>query len=106
MRQLAWAFCVSAALALTCSGASFSQDIENGQRLSERWCSGCHATGTRPAKPNRAPSFATIAARQDVTADEIAAFLLLPHATMPNERLSRQDARDIAAFILKGRNEK
>jgi hypothetical protein len=43
-----------------------------------------------------------IAARHDVTADMIAAFLLLPHATMSNAWLTQQDARDIAVFIMEG----
>jgi cytochrome c len=30
----------------------------------------------------------------------IAAFLLLPHATMSNAWLTQQDARDIAAFMM------
>jgi hypothetical protein len=30
----------------------------------------------------------------------IASFLLMPHATMPNPPLSREDAKDIALFII------
>jgi hypothetical protein len=33
----------------------------------------------------------------------ITSFLLLPHATMPNLPLGRQDAADIAAFIMEMR---
>ena len=79
---------------------TFAQDIENGQRLSERLCAACHATGTKPTKFNRAPSFAAIATRPDVSPDMITSFLLLPHATMPNAPLSRNNAVDIAAFIM------
>jgi len=43
---------------------------------------------------------AAIAARQDVSSEMITSFLLLPHATMPNLPLGRQDAADIAAFIM------
>ena len=80
--------------------ATFAQDVANGLRLSERWCTECHPIGTTPGKYNRAPSFPSIAARETVTLDMIASFLLLPHATMPNLPLSRKDAQDIAAFII------
>jgi len=82
------------------SAAPFAQDIENGQRLSERLCAACHAIGTKPTKFHRAPSFAAIATRQDVSSDLITSFLLLPHATMPNAPMSRNNAMDIAAFIM------
>jgi len=75
---------------------ALAQDRENGRRLSERWCSECHAIDTF----RKAPSFAAIAAKPAVTTDMIASFLLLPHATMANLPLSRKDAQDIAAFII------
>ena len=79
---------------------AWGQDIANGRRLAERWCAACHATGTALTKFNRAQPLAAIAARQDISSDMITSFLLLPHATMPNLPLSRQDAADIAAFIM------
>jgi mono/diheme cytochrome c family protein len=79
-------------------GQAFAQDVDNGRRLSERWCSECHAIGSAPGKG--LPSFASIAARKNLTSDTIASFLLLPHATMPSPPLSRKDAQDIAAFIM------
>jgi mono/diheme cytochrome c family protein len=82
------------------SGAVFAQDVENGRRLSERWCSECHAIGPAPGKSSKALSFASIAARETVTSEMIASFLRLPHATMPNLPLTRNDAQDIAAFIM------
>jgi hypothetical protein len=94
---------LSLAIAITLLGeieTTSAQNVENGLRLSERWCSECHAIGPAPGKFHRAPSFATIAARETISSDMIASFLLLPHATMPNLPLSRKDARDIAAFII------
>ena len=64
--------------------ATLAQNAENGRRLSERWCSECHAIGSASDKLHRAPSFASIAARDAINADMIASFLLLPHTTMPN----------------------
>jgi mono/diheme cytochrome c family protein len=80
--------------------ATLAQNAANGRRLSERWCSECHAIGSTTDKLHRAPSFAAIAARDAINADMIASFLLLPHTTMPNPPLSRQDAMDIALFII------
>jgi mono/diheme cytochrome c family protein len=79
---------------------AWGQDIEHGRRLAERWCAACHATGTAPTRFHRAPPLAAIAARQDVSPEMITSFLLLPHATMPSLPVSRQDAADIAAFIM------
>jgi mono/diheme cytochrome c family protein len=80
--------------------ATYGQNAENGERLSKRWCSGCHAIGFAADKSHGIPSFAAIAAKETINADMIASFLLLPHATMPNLPLSRKDAEDIALFII------
>jgi mono/diheme cytochrome c family protein len=82
------------------ASAASAQDVENGRRLSERLCAACHAIGPAPAKFNRAPSLAAIAARQDISPEMITSFLLLPHATMPNAPMNRKNAGDIAAFIM------
>jgi mono/diheme cytochrome c family protein len=79
-------------------GEAAAQNAENGRRLSERWCSECHAI--EPAKPSKAMSMASIAAKETINAEMIASFLRLPHATMPNLPLSRSDTEDIAAFIM------
>jgi mono/diheme cytochrome c family protein len=81
------------------TGLAFAQDVDNGRRLSERWCSECHAIGPEPRKG--LPSFPSIAAKESLTSDMITSFLLLPHATMPSPPLSRKDAQDIVAFIMK-----
>jgi mono/diheme cytochrome c family protein len=98
MKQLLY---LAAALALSgAAGTASAANLENGQHLSERWCSECHSVGSSPGKLGQAQSFASIAARQAVTAEMIASFLRMPHATMPNVPLSRNDAQDIAAFIM------
>ena len=93
--------CVAMALAPFENAVCLAQNIENGQRLSERWCVGCHAVGAPTPKTSRIISFASIAERPGITSDMIASFLLMPHATMPNLPLSHNDAQDIAAFIMK-----
>ena len=89
---------ISVALALCGGGAAFAQNVENGRRVSERWCSECHAID--PGKSSRTIPFAAIAAKPGITSDMISSFLLMPHSTMPNLPLTRKDARDIAAFIM------
>jgi mono/diheme cytochrome c family protein len=94
-------FHLSVALILfTGTQTTFAQNAENGRRLSERWCSECHAINSAAANSHGVPSFAAIAARETINADMIASFLLLPHATMPNPPLTRKDAQDVAVFIL------
>lgn len=80
--------------------AAFAQNADNGRRLSERWCSECHALEATPGKAGRAQSFASIAAKETITFEMISSFLRLPHATMPNLPLTRKDTQDIAAFIM------
>lgn len=100
MKRCRQALHLSVALALFGSvGAASAQNVENGRRLSERWCAECHAIGPAPGK-SKARSFAAIAARETITAEMIASFLHLPHATMPNVPLRGNDAQDIAAFIM------
>jgi mono/diheme cytochrome c family protein len=84
-------------------GASLAQDLENGRRLSERWCVECHGIGTATSKPSRVIPFSAIAEKPGITSEMIASFLLMPHATMPNMPLSRKDAQDLAAFIMRMR---
>jgi len=60
MRNLAIHVCMALAL----SGenlAALAQDIDNGERIAQRWCVECHVIDNRTVKTNRAISFATIA---------------------------------------------
>ena len=99
MRTLAAHLSVALTL-LGGTGAAVAQDVDNGRRLSARWCSECHAIEPAEGKGGRTVSFAVIAGRPDITSDMIASFLRMPHSTMPNPPLSRQDAQDIAAYIM------
>jgi mono/diheme cytochrome c family protein len=104
MNRYPQVLCLAVALTLFGRvGTTFAQNVENGLRLSERWCSGCHAIGSAPENFKGMTSFASIANKETITSDMIASFLRLPHATMPNTPLSRRDAQDIAAFIMQMR---
>ena len=78
-----------------------AQDLDNGRRLAQRWYAECHAIDSAPRKFRRAMPFAAMAARDIATTEMLTAYLLLPHAAMPNFPLSRKDAGDLAALIMK-----
>jgi mono/diheme cytochrome c family protein len=97
MRSLTFHLCV---VLLFFGGVhrTFAQHNENGQWLAERWCSQCHDVGSASDKFHKAPSFASIAAKEIIDADKIAS--LVSHAPMPNPPLTPLQARDIAQYIL------
>ncbi len=78
-------------------------DAVRGERLSQRWCAGCHMVTADQAKASPdAPSFAALANDPGRTAEGIADFLTLPgttHSRMPDLQLSRVEILDIAAHI-------
>ena len=96
--RIALAYVAIALSALLTPAAA--QDLDHGRQLAERWCAECHAVGSKPTRFRRATPFVAIAAKDSVTMDTLTTFLLLPHATMLNVQLSRQDAVDLAAFII------
>jgi mono/diheme cytochrome c family protein len=100
MRNSIWCVVVAA---LFCSNqAAFAADADNGLRLAQRWCATCHIVSSTQSKGvDTAPSFASIAKRADFGADKLAFFLLDPHPKMPNMALSRSEAQDLAAYIVK-----
>ena len=77
-------------------------DADNGLSLAQRWCVSCHFVASEQSKGSDAtPSFASIAQSADFNAEKLAYFLLNPHPVMPNMSLSRDAARDIAAYIAR-----
>lgn len=81
---------------------TFAQDSENGRWLAERWCSQCHDVGSAPDKPHKAPSFASIAAKETFDKNKITS--LVSHAPMPNPPIPPLGLRDIAQYISELRN--
>ena len=82
-------------------GAAGAADPDNGQRLAERWCVGCHTISPnhKPAATTEAPPFSAIAHKPNFDAGALALFLLSPHPKMPDLGLSRNAAADLAVFI-------
>ncbi len=97
LRPIAYSLLVATALL---PRPGLAADADNGKRLAQRWCQACHVVTEGPrASTDGAPPFATIAARPDFDAAKITAFLLDPHAKMPNMSLTRIEAGDLAAYI-------
>lgn len=76
-------------------------DAIRGQELAAIWCRSCHLPGeNRPASFMVAPSLKEIAQRSGLDARRIAQLLMAPHPAMPDRGLSRDEADDIAAYLL------
>lgn len=75
-------------------------DPQNGEALAKRWCASCHVISKDQTRAlDGARPFAAIAQSPDFSVDQLAFFLLDPHPVMPNMTLSRNEARDLAAYI-------
>ena len=107
MRTFVQAFALAAIL---CVGhPSFAQvretqlvrpDPERGSVLAQRWCASCHIVSyTQPKGNDGTPSFRELADRADFSVERLVFFLLYPHPMMPGMSLSRDEARDLAAYI-------
>src|SRR5690348_16012963 len=73
-----------------------------GRQLAERWCSSCHVVGpgSEQGSSNGAPTFAAVARMKSTTPLSLQAFLLTPHARMPDLHLTRDEIDNLAAYIL------
>ena len=77
-----------------------SADAERGQIISQQWCAACHLVGPDQVRAtDGVATFEEIAQRHDVTADGLRAFLSSPHPAMPDMALTRNEIRDIVAYI-------
>jgi mono/diheme cytochrome c family protein len=75
-------------------------DAERGRIISQQWCSACHLVGPDQVRAiDGVATFEEIAQRHDVTADGLRAFLASPHPVMPDMALTRDEIRDIVAYI-------
>ena len=76
-------------------------DASRGRTLAVQHCASCHAVEAHPAPgAHTAASFLTIANMPSTTPMAIAAFLATPHPRMPNYKLSRDEIRDLSAYIM------
>lgn len=96
------------------NGAASAQDSEakksvpdpqKGATLAQRWCASCHIVSPAQARGiDGTRSFAAIAKSDNFNVDQLAFFLLDPHPVMPRMALSRNEARDLAAYIATQRS--
>jgi mono/diheme cytochrome c family protein len=84
------------------TNAAFAADTAIGERLAKRWCAACHvvAADQRSGTTQAAP-FSAMAKTPGLDAGKLALYLLLPHPKMPDMNLSRAEAADLAAYIVK-----
>ena len=78
-----------------------AQDAQQGREIAQRWCSSCHVverTATA-ASADGLPSFPTIAARPDMSADRLRAAMNPQHSRMPDLALSKRQQDDLIAYI-------
>lgn len=68
--------------------------------MARRWCASCHlAAPDQFIASSDAPSFASIAQDGDSGFGWLAPFLADPHPAMPRMSLSRQELRDLSAYL-------
>ena len=97
-----WMSCFAAMVVASqpVSTASAMGDPANGKRLAERWCASCHLVSKEQATTTtEAPPFEGIAQRSPEEIAGLAAFLTDPHPPMPQLNLTRDEIRDLVAYI-------
>jgi mono/diheme cytochrome c family protein len=98
-RRFAGALVVLAAVIVT--DGAVAADAEQGEKLAKRWCAACHVVAPDQSQGrDNVPPFATIAKIPGFDASAIARFLMNPHPKMPDMQLSRDEAEDLAAYIV------
>jgi mono/diheme cytochrome c family protein len=86
-------------LALASPGVA-AGDPEAGRALAEQWCASCHLVSPgQTSATTEAPAFASIAQRAPDALAALAGYLADPHPPMPNFSLTRQEIRDLLAYI-------
>jgi mono/diheme cytochrome c family protein len=83
--------------------ASF--DVMQGDQLAHTFCINCHAVDAKgPAiRTDRAPSFSWIAHQEGLTPATLPAWLSTAHERMPDFSLTRDEIRQVSAYILSQR---
>jgi mono/diheme cytochrome c family protein len=92
---------VFAAFCLPISAAR-AQNVANGKAIAEVWCSNCHRINPeqRLTASDTAPPFSSIARMRSANPSSLTALLSTKHGGMPDLTLSRQEIRDLSAYIL------
>lgn len=81
--------------------AAQAADTAKGERLAKRWCAACHVVAADQQHGNtQVAPFSAIAKEPGFDAAKLAFYLLTPHPKMPDMSLTRDEAADLAAYIL------
>jgi hypothetical protein len=72
------------------------------RRLAHTLCINCHVVDTKipTVRTDRVPSFVSIARRPGLTPEYVAVWLSTSHETMKDYTLSRDEIRQLTAYIL------
>jgi mono/diheme cytochrome c family protein len=98
-RSAVGVFAVLAVLAA--NRAAAAGDPGHGGELARQWCASCHVVSEGQAiATTEAPTFASIARRSPNEIAALAGFLADPHPPMPKLSLSREEIRDLLAYIM------
>jgi mono/diheme cytochrome c family protein len=101
MRRMTFASLFVLLAAADPAGSAQAQDTaDTGRAIAERWCSSCHLVGPdQTSAVADVPSFMSIAQRSDSELDALEGFLADPHPPMPDMSLTRNEIRDLLAYI-------
>jgi mono/diheme cytochrome c family protein len=77
-------------------------DVTEGERLAHTLCINCHVVDTHgPAiRTDRVPSFSWIANQEGLTSTTLPVWLSKSHERMPDFNLTRDEIREVSAYIL------
>ena len=91
---------IVAAIAVSCGAAQAGGDPQTGRLIAESWCASCHVVSdTQASGTTEAPPFASIARRSPDEIEALKGFLADPHPPMPDFSLTRDEIRDLLAYI-------
>jgi len=82
--------------------AAFADNVSDGRAIAERWCTSCHDIGagdTRSAK-DLAPTFESVARRDNFSRVQLETWIGNPHPPMPNLNLTRREVDNLVEYIL------
>jgi len=92
---------LAAVLLAAATQVAAAADIANGEKLAKRWCAACHVVAADQKSGNTQVSpFSAIAKLPGFDDARLALYLLTPHPRMPDMNLSRNEAADLAAYIV------
>ena len=82
-------------------------DVAEGDRLAHTLCINCHVVDTHGpvTRTDRVPSFLWIANQEGLTSTSLPIWLSKSHERMPDLNLTRDEIREMSAYILSLRRE-